>query len=119
MSKLDRKRPFGQVYGPANHAYEQDGKQYDHEGEEVLTDEQKAARAAEEAASKVNPMETLLQGSTAVISEALPGLTSEQVQELVVLETAGKARKGVLAALEEDLAGRKPAGDQLDDQLQD
>ncbi len=34
MSRLDRSRPYGQVYG-AGHAFEQDGKQFDQEGEEI------------------------------------------------------------------------------------
>ena len=35
--KLDRTKPFGQVfgYGPA-HAFEQDGRIFDHEGNEVV-----------------------------------------------------------------------------------
>lgn len=33
--KLDRNRPYGQVFGDAQYAYEQDGKLFDHQGEEV------------------------------------------------------------------------------------
>lgn len=119
MTTLDRKRPFGQTYGPVGHAYEQDGKKFDHEGKEVLSDEEKAARKAAEDADNANPLETLLEGSTAQVSDALAGLSLEQVTELVALETAGKARKGLLAALEADLAARKAAEDEVANQLKD
>lgn len=33
--KLDRSKPFGTVYGPANHAFEQDGRLFDQAGNEV------------------------------------------------------------------------------------
>jgi len=36
MAKLDRTRGFGQVYGSGSkHAYEQDGKYFDHKGDEI------------------------------------------------------------------------------------
>lgn len=41
--KLDRSRSFGTVYGGSGHAYEQDGKFFDHEGELVAIDEPAAA----------------------------------------------------------------------------
>jgi len=37
--KLDRTRSFGQVYGQSDHAYEQDGKWFDHEGKLVSAEE--------------------------------------------------------------------------------
>lgn len=36
---LDRKRPFGEVWGNASHAYEQDGQMFDHTGELVSDQE--------------------------------------------------------------------------------
>lgn len=39
--KLDRSRSYGTVYGGAGHAYEQDGKFFDHEGELVGAEEPK------------------------------------------------------------------------------
>jgi predicted O-methyltransferase YrrM len=33
---LDRNRPYGIVYGNAGHAFEQDGKKFDHHGREIL-----------------------------------------------------------------------------------
>lgn len=32
---LDRSRPFGTVYGGGDHAFEQDGNYFDHEGNET------------------------------------------------------------------------------------
>lgn len=38
MSKLDRKKPFGEVFGGSEgYRYEQDGKRFDHDGNEVGT----------------------------------------------------------------------------------
>ena len=35
MPKLDRSRPFGEVYGPSDHRYEQDGLKFDANGDAV------------------------------------------------------------------------------------
>lgn len=35
MGALDRTRPYGQVTGTAGHVYEQDGKKFDGEGNEI------------------------------------------------------------------------------------
>jgi len=40
MGTLDRSRPYAMVYGIAGHTYEQDGKLYDHNGNEVVKEEQ-------------------------------------------------------------------------------
>ena len=37
--ELDRSRSYGVVYGTAPYRYEQDGKKFDHQGLEILTDE--------------------------------------------------------------------------------
>lgn len=42
MAKLDRKRPFGQVFGAPDHHYVQDGKKFDHDGIEVGGSEEPA-----------------------------------------------------------------------------
>ncbi|MDD5375282.1 hypothetical protein [Acidithiobacillus sp.] len=34
--KLDTSKPYGTVYGDADHAFEQDGKRFDHAGEEIM-----------------------------------------------------------------------------------
>lgn len=39
QTQLDHDRPFATVYGEAPYRYEQDGRQFDHRGLEVLTDE--------------------------------------------------------------------------------
>lgn len=36
---LDRTRSFGMVYGGGAHAYEQDGKVFDHDGVEITSEE--------------------------------------------------------------------------------
>lgn len=46
---LDRSRPFGEVFGVADHKYVQDGKKFDHEGKDIG----KASKS--EKASKPNP----------------------------------------------------------------
>jgi len=40
MGTLNRSRPYAIVYGIADHTYEQDGKLYDHNGNEVVKEEQ-------------------------------------------------------------------------------
>lgn len=57
---LDRKKPFGEVFGPHPHRYEQDGKCFDHEGVEIgvktKADKAKPAKAQEPAVeAEVNP----------------------------------------------------------------
>lgn len=44
MIQLDRKRPYGQVFGSANVGYEQDGKSFDHDG--VLIADEKPPKPA-------------------------------------------------------------------------
>jgi hypothetical protein len=34
--KLDRTRPYGTVYGPSDHAYEQDNKRFGHDENEIV-----------------------------------------------------------------------------------
>lgn len=34
MATLDRSRPFGQVFGSAGYSFEQDGRLFDHRGDE-------------------------------------------------------------------------------------
>jgi len=39
MGKIDKNRAYGQVIGPADHVYEQDGKFFDAAGEEIINQE--------------------------------------------------------------------------------
>lgn len=54
MAKLDRKKPFGQVYGMASHSFEQDGALFDQDGEEVVVDT-KGAKAPAKAKKAAEP----------------------------------------------------------------
>jgi len=40
-AELDRSRSYASVHGDASYRYEQDGKQFDHQGFEILADEAK------------------------------------------------------------------------------
>ena len=44
--KLDRTRPYGTVYGPSDHAYEQDNKRFDHDENEIADKPAKRVKAA-------------------------------------------------------------------------
>lgn len=45
MAKLDRSRPFGEVFGEhPDHKYVQDGKKFDHQGDEIGGKPEKAAK---------------------------------------------------------------------------
>lgn len=46
LRTLDRKRAYGTVFGGGPASFEQDGVLFDHEGNELLSDEQKAALQA-------------------------------------------------------------------------
>jgi len=35
--QLDRSRPYGEVFGPSAHRYEQDGRLFDNAGNEIVT----------------------------------------------------------------------------------
>lgn len=35
MARLDRSRPFGEVYGPSDHRFEQDGLRFDANGDAI------------------------------------------------------------------------------------
>jgi hypothetical protein len=48
---------------------------------------------------------SLLDESAATITETLPALTPDELKALLDAENAGKARKGVTAALEKAIAG--------------
>lgn len=43
--KLDRTKPYGTVYGDADHAFEQDGRLFDHNGDEIGVPTPKVDRA--------------------------------------------------------------------------
>lgn len=47
---LDRTRPFATVFGTADHAFSQDGKLFDQDGEEIGAKPKGKAKAAEPAA---------------------------------------------------------------------
>lgn len=53
MSKLDRSKPFAEVFGVGDvaHRYEQDGKKFDHSGHEIVSGRSPAQQkpAAQEA----------------------------------------------------------------------
>ena len=64
------------------------------------------------AAPPVNPLAQLLAGTVDAVTEALPSLDGEQLTELEALEALREApRKGVLAAIAEELLKRAAAPD--------
>lgn len=50
MSRLDRSRPYTQVYGVADYAFGQDGKKFDLDGNEIGSQPFIKAKAAEKPA---------------------------------------------------------------------
>ncbi len=121
-AKLDRKRPFGQVYGQASHCYEQDGKLFDNEGDEVVGDDVKGNPADSQLTGNGTgddaKLVAILERSNAAVLEALPGLSVDELNRASELETEGKHRVGALKAIAEELASRNPADSQLSSQLQ-
>ena len=55
MIQLDRKRPYGQVYGSPNVGYEQDGKSFDHDGNELPSPRDIVQAKKDKAAAKSEP----------------------------------------------------------------
>lgn len=117
MSTLDRKRSYGQVYGQASHAFEQDGKLFDNEGKEVGGKDE-PAEIVEANKEPVNPVPVVQALSVAKATLELPHLTRAQLDELAALENTKEVpRKGLLAAIDIELADRPPADEQLNSQL--
>lgn len=120
-TKLDRSRHFGQVYGPADHAYEQDGKLFDHEGNELVpAGQKKAAQPKSDPPPPGNEKEGVI-----VIEGKSHDLAKLEAPELHVLATqAGlelHPRTGavkVTAALLEWYAAQPKSETQLDSQLE-
>jgi hypothetical protein len=119
VKQLDRSKPFGTVHGVHQAAFEQDGVLFDAAGNEVGGG---SAWTAE-----------VLAGNAQSVIDILPGKTLQELNELHEGETAGKARKTVLAAIDaatvalSDAAGNEVGGgkggegegdEQLDEQLE-
>lgn len=53
-------------------------------------------------------VQALTEGTVADIVDMIPSLTEDDLESLAVYEQHGKARKGVLSAIEDELAQRNP-----------
>lgn len=53
-------------------------------------------------------MQALTEGTVADIVDMIPSLSEDDLESLAVYEQHGKARKGVLSAIEDELAQRHP-----------
>ena len=80
---LDRDRPFATVYGEAPYRYEQDGKKFDHQGVEILTDE------VGEDAAKHQP-----RGNDAAVSQMPRSSAAERMRR-----TRERRRAGIIAVV--------------------
>lgn len=129
MRTLDRSKSFGQVFGDASHAYEQDGRKFDHEGKEVDAPEDKGAltggaggTGSDKTDTEVNLLEELLAlGQDKVIAQ-LATVKRGDLVKLLALESDednGKKRKKLITALEAEIKDR-PAddADELQNQMQ-
>jgi len=55
MAQVDFSRPYGEVYGEASHRYEQDGKRFDAQGDEVVEPDQDTPSAIDVDAAQADP----------------------------------------------------------------
>lgn len=114
MNTLDKSRPFAEVFGYAEYRYEQDGRQFDHFGNEVVQ------------ASKASKPATAPAGTTATIDGHAVDLEAQDRDVLYDLATnrmglrlhtqLGKAK--IIAAIKDKLASEQKPASQLDEQLQ-
>ncbi len=127
MKKLDRSRSYGQVFGDASHSFEQDGRKFDHEGNEVDAPDaadggSKNSKGSTDDGNQSNPLEELLAVGQDKVIAALATVKRADLVKLLAMEsheTEGKKRARVIKALETEIADR-PAddADQLETQLQ-
>jgi hypothetical protein len=60
--KLDRTRPFGQVFGSPEFAYEQDNKVFDHNGDEVRQASKPGPKPKKQETGELSQIDAQLQG---------------------------------------------------------
>lgn len=126
MRTLDRSKPFGSVHGgDAKHRFEQGGLLFDAAGNEMPG----GAAAAPVAPSVVIPPAppfspeqqeaagTALAGNAESAIAEVGDMSDGVLKAARVVEAAGKNRKTVLAAIDEQVASRKLGGDQVGAQL--
>lgn len=121
MKTLDRQRPYATVWGgTVAHRFEQDGRKFDSEGNELgapaATEAPPATPAltgAQQAAA------TMLDSNAASVIAELPDVSDDLLAALRAGEIAGKTRKSLMAALDAELAKRGGALDHVDAQLGD
>lgn len=78
MRRVDLTRPYGEVYGQADHRYEQDGKLFDNEGN--LIEDQPGAKAEEPAAEESTPKRKYTKRAPAEPESPVDGELAAQMQ---------------------------------------
>lgn len=110
MKTLDRSKPFAEVWGGSvKHRYEQDGRKFDGSGNEIGEPGAAAPAPAAASAPADGPAveaAKMLDGSADKIIPELADVSDELLAALRAGEEAGKTRKGVMAAIDAEIAQR-------------
>ena len=119
MASLDRKKPYGEIYGGGKARYEQGGVYFDHEGEEVNMGKattRSAAAPAPSALAAAGGLPTV----EAMAEMDAPALHALAAQLKVKVHPAAGVKKLVLALtdpLKKALEAAPAPSDQVDTQL--
>lgn len=112
MSKLDRNRPYGEVFGTADgHRFEQDGKKFDASGEEILkTAEVVVVQAGKDDIEEVQDIpgtEVPAEAAEVPVNEPVtkPETTTETVKPAYTIRHKGAGKYAVLNGEEEIATG--------------
>lgn len=94
-ARLDRSRSFGEVYGAGDCRYEQDHKEFDGQGREILKPGAKPAPAAEKPAPVTDTQPPLDDGAAAEpeVVDDLSSMTMSQLRAAYIEVTGGKKAK--------------------------
>ena len=110
-AKLDRNRPFGTVYGEAQHRYEQDDRYFDHQGLEV-DDRGNPVFLAQDTAAKYTRHASTKRGAgtpekLSATAERVRRLRERRRQGIVCVVNVPVAEKAICALIRR---GNLPAG---------
>lgn len=118
---LDRKRPYGEVFGDsAPHRYEQDGKYFDHEGKQIVVEDDTDTTKTDSKAPAA-PQIALIKGVPLVLDD----LDQQALKQIAIDLSLGlppqlgavKLRAAIVAASPVPSATATPTDSQVDQQL--